>query len=87
MNDHGLLCTAVLAPLSPSAALLSLLPPDISHHHLFLTSETTTSTTQHSSSELPDMVNSVLGVVHGIMEYSDRMDGEEGIIDIQPSND
>ncbi|TWW75430.1 Treslin TopBP1-interacting checkpoint and replication regulator [Takifugu flavidus] len=74
VNDHGLLSTAILDPLSPSAALLSLLDPDISHHHLFLTSETTTSAPKRSSSELPHAVNSVLGVVYGIMEDSDRMD-------------
>lgn len=78
MNDHGLLSTAILGPLSPSAALLSLLDPEISHHHLFLTSETTTSAPTRSSSELPHAVNSVLGVVYGTMEDSDLMDGEEG---------
>lgn len=78
MNDHGLLSTAILDPLSPSAALLNLLDPDISHHHLFLANETTTSAPKRNSSELPHTVNSVLGVVYGIMEDSDRMDGEEG---------
>lgn len=78
MNDHGLLSTAILGPLSPSAALLSLLDPDISHHRLFLTSETTTSAPKRSLSELPHAVNSVLGVVYGTMEDSDLMDGEEG---------
>lgn len=80
MNVRGLLCTAVLSPLSPSAALLSLLQPDVSQHHLVAVSEAGTSTPTPSSSQLPDVVNSVLGIVYGIMDDGDRMDGEEGMI-------
>lgn len=82
MNDRGLLCTAILSPLSPSTALLSLLHPDVSQHHLVVASETGTTAPTPSSSQLPDVVNSVLGIVYDIMDDSDRMDGEEGIIDI-----
>lgn len=71
MNDGGLLCTAVLSPLSPSAALLSLLRPDPPEHRLFPTSETSPAPPEHSSTGLPDAVSSVLGVL------DDIMDGEE----------
>lgn len=77
MNDGGLLCSAVLSPLSPSAALLSLLHPDVAQHRLFLTSETSPT----SSTQLPDVVSSVLGVVYDIMDDSDGMDGEEGTLE------
>lgn len=81
MNDGGLLCTAVLAPLSPSAALLSLLHPDVAQHHLFLTGESSPTSTERSPTQLPDVVSSVLGVVYDIMDDSDRVDGEEATLE------
>lgn len=80
MDDGGLLCTAVLSPLSPSAALLSLLRPDVAQHRLLLTSETSLAATEPSSTQLPDVVSSVLGVVYDIMDHSDGMDGEEATL-------
>lgn len=73
VTDGGLLCTAVLAPLSPSAALLSLLVPDVAQQLQFLTSGTT-----EPSWDLPDVVSSVLGVVYDIMDHSDGAEGEDG---------
>lgn len=81
MNDGGLLCTAVLSPLSPSAALLSLLHPDVAQHHLFLTDESSPTATEHSPTELPDVVSRVLGVVYDIMDHSNGVDGEEGMLE------
>lgn len=80
MDDGGLLCTAVLSPLSPSTARLSLLHPDVSRHRLLLSSQASPTATEHGSTELPDVVSSVLGVVYDIMDHSDGMDGEEGTL-------
>lgn len=77
MTDGGLLCTAVLSPLSPSAALLSLLRPDVARQHQFLAGEPGAVATGHSPGELPEVVSSVLGVGYDIMDDRDGTEGEE----------
>lgn len=80
MNDSGLMCSAVLSPLSPSTALLSILQPGITQHPQLLTTEVGAPSAAESSAELPDVVSSVLGVVYDIMEE----DGEERVAMFRP---
>ncbi|KAM3870121.1 treslin [Diretmus argenteus] len=68
VNDGGLVVSAVLSPVSPFMALLTVLQPRIIQHHELLTTDTITSATAATSVDLPDVVSSVLGVVYGIME-------------------
>nr|XP_046249890.1 treslin [Scatophagus argus] len=68
VNDTGLMCSAVLSPLSHSTALLTVLQPGITEHDQFLTAEIIAPATAENSVELPDVVSSVLGVVYDIME-------------------
>ncbi|XP_029909145.1 treslin [Myripristis murdjan] len=68
VNDSSLVCSAILSPLSPFTALLTVLQPDVTLHSRLLTSEVITPATADTSTDLPDVVNSVLGVVYGIME-------------------
>uniref|UniRef100_H3CYF8 Uncharacterized protein n=1 Tax=Tetraodon nigroviridis TaxID=99883 RepID=H3CYF8_TETNG len=72
VDDGGLLCSAVLSPLSPSAALLSLLPPDVAQARLLLTHQTSPAAT--GSTHLPRVVGGLLGVVCDLMEHSDTTD-------------
>lgn len=74
------MCSAVLSPLSPSTALLSILQPGITRHPQLLTTEVSAPSVAESSAELPDVVSSVLGVVYDIMEE----DGEEGVVMFRP---
>ncbi|XP_044048596.1 treslin isoform X2 [Siniperca chuatsi] len=80
VNDSGLVCSAVLSPLSHTTALLTILQSGITQHDQFLTTGIIAPATAESSAELPDVVNSVLGVVYDIMEE----DGDS--IDDQPKN-
>uniref|UniRef100_A0A3Q4HDQ1 Treslin-like n=1 Tax=Neolamprologus brichardi TaxID=32507 RepID=A0A3Q4HDQ1_NEOBR len=68
VNDNGLLCSAVLSPLSYSTALLSILQPVIAQSNQRLTTEVITPALCDTSADLPDIVNSVLGVVYDIMK-------------------
>ncbi|XP_018541184.2 LOW QUALITY PROTEIN: treslin [Lates calcarifer] len=68
VNDSGLVCSAVLSPLSYSTALLTILQPGITQHNPLLTAETVAPATADTSADLPDVVSSVLGVVYEIME-------------------
>ncbi|XP_005460037.1 treslin isoform X1 [Oreochromis niloticus] len=68
VNDNGLLCSAVLSPLSYSTALLSILQPVIAQSNQRLTTEVITPASAETSADLPDIVNSVLGVVYDIMK-------------------
>lgn len=77
MNDSSLVCSAILSPLSPFTALLTVLQPDVTLHSRLLTSQVITPATADTSTDLPDVVSSVLGVVYGIMEEDgDSGDGE-----------
>ncbi len=81
VNDRGVVSSAVLSPLSHATALLTVLHTGISQHNQFLTSEIIAPATAESSTELPDVVSSVLGVVYDIMEEDgDSVDGEDRIV-------
>lgn len=81
VNDRGLVCSAVLSPLSHSTALLTILQPGITQHDRFLTTETSAPAAADGSAELPDVVSSVLGVVYDIMEEDgDSVDGEDAVV-------
>ncbi|XP_039989565.1 treslin [Xiphias gladius] len=71
VNDSGLVCSAVLSPLSHSTALLTILQPGITRHDPLLTTKTIALATSDTSADLPDVVSSVLGVVYDIMEEED----------------
>ncbi|XP_041651864.1 treslin [Cheilinus undulatus] len=68
VKDCGLVSSAVLSPLSPSTALLTVLQSEITQHKAFPTAENITTATAETSTELPEVVSSVLGVVYDIME-------------------
>ncbi|XP_078112732.1 treslin isoform X1 [Sander vitreus] len=68
VNDSGLVCSAVLSPLSHTTALLTILQSGVTQHDQFLTTEIIAPATEETSAELPDVVSSVLGVVYDIME-------------------
>ncbi|XP_058502073.1 treslin isoform X1 [Solea solea] len=74
VNDTGLVCTAVLSPLSHCTALLTILQPGVGQHDTLLTTENIAPATADTSADLPDVVSSVLGVVYDIMEE----DGDSG---------
>lgn len=73
MNVCGLLCSAVLSPLSPSTALLTILQPGVSHFTQFTQHPLTADTTANGLAELPDVVSSVLGVVYDMMEEDGKI--------------
>ncbi|KAF1386493.1 hypothetical protein PFLUV_G00095420 [Perca fluviatilis] len=68
VNDSGLVCSAVLSPLSHTTALLTILQSGVTQHDQFLTPEIIAPATKETSAELPDVVSSVLGVVYDIIE-------------------
>ncbi|KAF7657949.1 hypothetical protein LDENG_00020020 [Lucifuga dentata] len=74
VNDGGLVCSAVLSVLSHSTALLTILQPGITQKTQLLTAEIIASASADTSADLPDVVNSVLGVVYDIMEEGDGAD-------------
>lgn len=72
------MCSAVLSPLSHCTALLTILQPGITWHDQLLTPEIIAPATVETSDDLPDIVNSVLGVVYDIMEEDgDTVDGKD----------
>lgn len=73
VNVCGLLCSAVLSPLSPSTALLTILQPGVSHFTQFTQHPLTADTTADGLAELPDVVSSVLGVVYDMMQEDGRV--------------
>lgn len=78
VNDNGLLCSAVLSPLSYSTALLSILQPVIVQS--LKSTEVITPALSETSADLPDIVNSVLGVVYDIMKQDgDSVNGRNRI--------
>ncbi|KAM7397103.1 hypothetical protein PAMP_020100 [Pampus punctatissimus] len=80
VNDSGLMSSAVLSPLSHVTALLTVLQPQVTENDQLLAPEIIAPATAESSSDLPDVVSSVLGVVYDIMEK----DGDG--VDDQPNN-
>lgn len=79
VNDHGLVCSAILSTLSHNTALLTILHPGIMQDNQLLTADIIAPTTDDTSADLPDVVNSVLGVVYDIMAEGDSADGEDGV--------
>lgn len=76
VNVCGLLCSAVLSPLSPSTALLTILQPGVSHFTQFTQftqHPLTADATADGLAELPDVVSSVLGVVYDMMEEDGKV--------------
>lgn len=81
MSDSGLVSSAVLSPLSHVTALLTVLRPRVTHNNELLTADVVAPAAAETSSDLPDVVSSVLGVVYDIMEEDeDGIDGKDGII-------
>ncbi|XP_077568455.1 treslin [Stigmatopora nigra] len=72
--------TAVLSPLSNCTGLLTLLQPNFNRHQLHHNTEIT-STASKISPDLPEVVNSVLGVVYDMLEE------DNGSIEEQPNVD
>ncbi|XP_023125021.2 treslin isoform X2 [Amphiprion ocellaris] len=68
VNVNGLMCPAVLSPLSHSTALLTILQPIITQPDQILTTENISLTAAETSADLPDVVSSVLAVVYDIMK-------------------
>ncbi|XP_029290437.1 LOW QUALITY PROTEIN: treslin [Cottoperca gobio] len=68
VNDSGLVCSAVLSPLSHTTALLTILQSGVLEHDQLLITESIAPATAETSAELPDVVSSVLGLVYEIME-------------------
>ncbi|CAB1446695.1 unnamed protein product [Pleuronectes platessa] len=66
--DSGLVCSAVLSPMSHSTALLTILQPGVTQRDTLLTTENIDPSPAEASTDLPDVVSSVLGVVYDIME-------------------
>uniref|UniRef100_A0A672IZC1 Uncharacterized protein n=1 Tax=Salarias fasciatus TaxID=181472 RepID=A0A672IZC1_SALFA len=71
MNDRGLVCSAVLSPLSHFTARLTVLQPAAPQPDRRLAAGVVAPATPETSAELPDVVSSVLGVVYKIMEDGD----------------
>ncbi|XP_034390143.1 treslin isoform X2 [Cyclopterus lumpus] len=80
VNDSGLVCSAVLSPMSHTTALLTVLQSGVARHDRLLTTEIIAPSAAETSAELPDIVSSVLGVVYDIMEE------DEDTVDDQPKN-
>lgn len=69
----GLLCSAVLSPLAPCTALLTVLQPGVSHFSQFTQQPLSARATADGLAELPDVVSSVLGVVYDMMEEDGKV--------------
>ncbi|XP_054476516.1 treslin [Anoplopoma fimbria] len=82
VNDSGLVCSAILSPMSNSTALLTILQSGVTQHDQFLTTEIIAPATAETSADLPEVVSSVLGVVYDIMEE----DEDEDTVDDQPKD-
>ncbi|CAK6954482.1 treslin [Scomber scombrus] len=68
VGDSGLVSSAVLSPLSHFTALLTVLQHRITQNDQLLTADIVAPAAAETSSDLPDVVSSVLGVVYDIME-------------------
>ncbi|KAM9854822.1 treslin [Aulostomus maculatus] len=68
VGDSSLVSSAVLSPSSQFTALLTFLHPRITQHDQLLTTDIVSPATAETSTDLPDVVSSVLGVVYDIME-------------------
>ncbi|XP_057691594.1 treslin isoform X2 [Corythoichthys intestinalis] len=78
--------SAVLSPLSNFTALLTVLQPKLTPHQHDLDTEITATSTAHEiSPDLPEVVNSVLGVIYDMMEEdNDITDEQQNVPDAIP---
>ncbi|XP_034031690.1 LOW QUALITY PROTEIN: treslin [Thalassophryne amazonica] len=67
VKEDNLVCAAVLTPLSHVTAMLTILHPGMRQHDLW-TAEIIGQSTDETSTDLPEVVSSVLEVVYGIMK-------------------
>ena len=73
VRASGLICSAVLSPLSSFTALLTVFHPALIRNNDVLTADVIA---PDASVDLPEVVSSVLGVVYDIMDR----EGESGEI-------
>ncbi|XP_072529843.1 treslin [Salminus brasiliensis] len=73
VSEGGLLRSAVLSVLTPQTALLTLLQPLSTRSKEVLDTSIIASETAHSSTDLPDIVNSVLSVIMNEEDSSEQM--------------
>lgn len=71
MNEGGVVCSAVLSVLSSCTAQLTVLQPLVTQEDQLLPTHVVPLDTTDISSDLPDVVSSVLNVMYDIMEDED----------------
>ncbi|KAK9952396.1 hypothetical protein ABG768_018238 [Culter alburnus] len=74
VSEGGVLCSAVLSVLSSCTAQLTVLQPLVTQEDQLLPADLVSSDTTDLSSDLPDVVSSVLNVMYDIMEDEDCSD-------------
>ncbi|XP_041853547.1 treslin [Melanotaenia boesemani] len=75
--DNGLVYSAVFSPQSQSTALLTILQPVLTQHEQLLRKDNIVPVMAETSADLPDVVNSVLGVVYDIMNEDGDDDNDK----------
>lgn len=71
VNEGGVVCSAVLSVLSSCTAQLTVLQPLVTQEDQLLPTQVVPLDTTDISSDLPDVVSSVLNVMYDIMEDED----------------
>jgi len=71
VSEGGVLCSAVLSVLSSCTAQLTVLQPLVTQEDQPLPADLVSLDTTDISSDLPDVVSSVLNVMYDIMEDED----------------
>ncbi|XP_067236390.1 treslin isoform X2 [Chanodichthys erythropterus] len=74
VSEGGVLCSAVLSVLSSCTAQLTVLQPLVTQEDQLLPADLVSLDTTDLSSDLPDVVSSVLNVMYDIMEDEDCSD-------------
>lgn len=74
VSEGGVLCSAVLSVLSSCMAQLTVLQPLVTQEDQLLPADLVSLDTTDISSDLPDVVSSVLNVMYDIMEEEDCSD-------------
>ncbi|KAI7811939.1 treslin [Triplophysa rosa] len=74
VSEGGVVCSAVLSVMSSCTALLTVLQPLVTQGNEHLPDSLVSSETTDDSTDLPDVVSSVLNVIYGIMENEDCSD-------------
>ncbi|XP_073688131.1 treslin [Garra rufa] len=77
VSEGGVVCSAVLSVLSSCTAQLTVLQPLVTHEDQLLPADRVSLDTTDISSDLPDVVSSVLNVMYDIMEDEDCSDQVE----------